>query len=79
MAESPEPEEAAVTPPPVETAWRRCAELRAAADRAERRDVRLQAGFIAVSFMAVSVAILGAVGGLLAEGLSFENGDTAAD
>ena len=61
------PEERTVTLSCVENAWRRCGELRAAAERAERRQASLQAGFIAVSFLAALVAILCAAGGLLPE------------
>ena len=62
-------ESTSVTLSPVETAWRRSAELRAAAERAGRREVRLQAGFMVVSFLATLVAILCAADGLLRPGL----------
>lgn len=61
------PEERTATLSCVENAWRRCGELRAAAERAQRREVSLQASFIAVSFSAALVAILCAAGDLLLE------------
>ena len=64
-AEKPRAEQIDSTAPAVEFAWQRCRELRHAAQRLEKRDRRLQTGFIAIIYLVIALAVLSGVGGPL--------------
>ncbi len=64
-AHGPAAAEASGAAPALDAAWRRYRELRAAAGLAEKRDSRLQTGFIAIGFLVVALSVLSGVEGPL--------------